>query len=402
MRMNMSSMAGVLALTLAALTCLGCSEHCTKEGEVLPILAWHSMPANEFTLERFQELAEAGFNVNFSFTYSLEDAMKGLELGEKTGVKILFTCNDLRTRPDSTASLVKDHPALWGYFLRDEPWCSDFPDLAQWARNIEKADKEHPLYLNLYPNAIDCPTIGAKDYRDYVQRFISEVSLPLLSFDHYPVKNDGLHEEWYGNLEIIRDEANKHGLPFWAFAMCVPHWHYPMPQPEHLRLEMYTNLAYGAAGLQYFTYWTPSPADAFHYHDGPITNDGKRTQMYENVKALNKEMQARAGVFVGSTVEDVSFTGDNLPEGTKSLEGLPEGVAKLDAHRGRLLVSQLSKGKERFLVIVSTSIDETVPLDISFVRKASEVDPEGMYVRIGKTPATYSVTPGKEIIFRIE
>ena len=390
------------ATLLAASSCGDAGNPCTEDGEVLPILAWHSIPASEFTLERFQELAEAGFNVNFSFTGSLSDAMKGLELGEQTGVKILFTCNELRTRPDSTAALVKDHPALWGYFLRDEPWCHDFPDLAAWARKIEEADNTHQLYLNLYPNAIDCPTIGARDYRDYVSRFIDEVGLPLVSFDHYPVKNDGLHEEWYENLEIIRDEASRHGLPFWAFAMCVPHWHYPMPQPKHLRLEMYTNLAYGAAGLQYFTYWTPGPGSDFDYHDGPITADGKRTQMYENVKALNTELQARAGVFVGSTVKDVSFTGEGIPAGTRPMEALPEGVTRLETNGGRLLVSQIAKGSKSFLVLVSTSIDKTVDLDIAFDRKPLQVDREGKYVRIGREPGTFRLEAGDELIFRIK
>ena len=369
------------------------AESVTAEGEVLPILAWHSMPSNEFTLSRFQELAEAGFNVNFSFMGHLSDAMKALELGEQTGVKILFNCNELRSKPDSTAALVKDHPALWGYFLRDEPWCGDFPDLASWARKIEKGDPDHPLYLNLFPNAIDCPTIGAKDYRDYVQRFISEVSLPLLSFDHYPVKNDGLHEEWYENLEIIRDEANKHNLPFWAFAMCVPHWHYPMPRLQDLRLEMYTNLAYGAAGLQYFTYWTPGPGSDFHYHDGPITNDGKRTVMYEKVKALNHELQSRAGVFVGSKVDEVGFT---------PLESLPKGIASLDTGGGRLLVSQISKGDKRFVMFVSTSIEESVTLTVSFSANASQVDRDGKYVKIGKNPRQFRLAPGDEVIFRIK
>lgn len=402
MNMRFSSIAKALAVALAALQLAGCDKNVTKDGETLPILAWHSIPASEFTLERFQELAEAGFNINFSFTGSLQDAMKGLELGERTGVKILFTCNDLRSRPDSTAALVKDHPALWGYFLRDEPWCGDFPDLAAWARKIEKADKTHPLYLNLFPNAIDCPTIGAKDYRDYVSRFIDEVGLPLVSFDHYPVKNDGLHEEWYENLEIIRDEASRNGLPFWAFAMCVPHWHYPMPQPEHLRLEMYTDLAYGAAGLQYFTYWTPGPGSDFNYHDGPITNDGKRTPMYDNVKALNTELQSRAGVFVGSTVKDVSFAGEGIPAGTKPLEALPEGVSKLETDGGRLLVSQIVKGDKAFLVLVSASIDKTVGLDIAFSRGVRQVDRDGKYVRIGKKPGQFKVGPGDELIFRIK
>ena len=398
----------LLFFSIATMAVIGslasCSgeKSCTKEGETLPILAWHSIPPQEFTLERFQELADAGFNVNFSFCFGLSDAMKSLDLGAQTGVKILFTCNDLRTRPDSTAALVKDHPALWGYFLRDEPWCKDFPDLASWARKIEKGDSSHPLYLNLFPNPVDARTIGAKDYRDYVRRFIEEVNLPLVSFDHYPVKNDGLHEEWYENLEIIRDEAMSHGLPFWAFAMCVPHWHYPMPQPHHLRLEMYTNLAYGAAGLQYFTYWTPGPGSDFNYHDGPITSDGKRTPMYDSVKALNLELQARAGVFAGSVATDVCFTGDNIPSGTKPMETLPQGVSKLDTHGGRLLVSRLEKDGKVFLVLVSTSIESPVTLDIAFSRRVREIDRAGKYLPAVKTPGTYTVEPGNELIFRIK
>ncbi len=373
---------------------------CTENGEVIPIMAWHSIPAGYASLETYQELADAGFNINFSHIGRLEDALKALELGEKTGVKIMFTCSELSTDTGETVRKVKDHPALYGYFLKDEPWCGEFPGLAAWARRIEEADSTHTLYLNLFPNAIDLPLIGAKDYRDYVHRFIEEVGLPLVSFDHYPVKNDGLHEEWYDNLEVIRDESASHGLPFWAFAMCVPHWHYPMPQPRDLRLEMYTNLAYGASGLQYFTYWSPGPSDPFNYHDGPISHDGRRNPMYGKVKALNKELQSRAGVFIGSIVKDVSFTGNDIPEGTKPLEGLPEGVSAMDTHGGRLLVSQIEKEGKRFLVLVSTSIEKTVDLDISFKKVAREVDREGMYVRIGKNPATYHISPGDEVIFR--
>ena len=121
--------AALAALLLAA----SCGEKtCTRPGETLPILAWHSIPADQLTEERFQELADAGFNINFSHLWSLNDALKSLELGQKTGVKILFTCGDLYGKTDSIVSLVKDHPALWGYFLRDEPWCKDFPDLAAW------------------------------------------------------------------------------------------------------------------------------------------------------------------------------------------------------------------------------------------------------------------------------
>ncbi len=393
--------AAVAAAALLACACSPAGKSCTEEGEVLPILAWHSFPASELTEERFQELAEAGFNVNFSILYSLADAQKELELGRKTGVKVLFTCNELLTKTDSVVALVKDDPALWGYFLRDEPWCKDFPDLAAWARRIEAVDDSHPLYLNLFPIGIEYEVVGAKDYRDYVRRFIEEVHLPMVSFDHYPVRLDGLRQDWYENLEIIREESLRAGLPFWAFAMCVPHWHYPEPMPEHLRIEMYTDLAYGASGLQYFTYWTPSPdAEGFNYRGGPISYEGERTPMYDRVKALNLELQARAGVFVGSEVASVGVVGD-VPPGATPLETLPEGVSSLDTHGSRALVSHIRKGKKEFLLVVSGSIEDPLQMDIAFDRKAFEVDREGRYVAVGRHPATYTLEPGDERIFRL-
>ena len=86
----------------------------------------------------------------------------------------------------------------------------------------------------------------------------------MVSFDNYPVTNEGVRQLWYENLMIIAEESEKAGLPFWAFAMSVPHWNYPVPTLASLRMQMYTNLAYGAQGLQYFTYWTPGP-EPFNY-----------------------------------------------------------------------------------------------------------------------------------------
>ena len=51
------------------------------------------------------------------------------------------------------------------------------------------------------------------------------------------------------------------------------------------------------------------------------------------------------------------------------LEALPDGVTKLETNGGRLLVSQIVKGKRSFLVLVSTSIDKSVDLDIAFDRQ---------------------------------
>ena len=140
-------------------------------------------------------------------------------------------------------------------------------------------------------------------------RFDQEVPLQLLSFDHYPIVGDHYRPDWYENLEIFSDEARKAGKPFWAFALATAHDPYPIPDLSHLRLQMYSNLAYGAQGLQYFTYWTPGKNPNWNFHHGPIGLDGKRTDVYDKIKTLNTELQALSGVFLGAEVLSVRHTG---------------------------------------------------------------------------------------------
>ena len=333
---------------------------------------------------------------------NLSDAKKALDLGEETGVKIMFMCNELRTKTDSCIAMVKDHPALYGYFLRDEPWCSDFAALGEWAGRIKKYDNEHMIYLNLYPSYVDVRGIGAKDYKDYVEKFISEVDLPMISFDNYPVVFEGVRQAWYENLEIIRECAREHDLPFWAFALSTPHWTYPEPTMASLRIQQYTNLAYGAAGLQYFTYWCPQPHQ-FDFHDAPIRVDGSRSQNYDKVKILNKEILSRAGVFVGSEVVSVCHTGDSIPPKTTRLTDLPEGVRKLDTHGAGAVVSELRKDNgTRYMMVVNRSIETPLDLDVEFSHKAYSVDREGRVIPIGRKPSTIIVEPGDAAIFRLK
>ena len=89
--------------------------------------------------------------------------------------------------------------------------------------------------------------------------------LQLLSFDHYPVVGDTCRPEWYENLEIFSDEARKAGKPFWAFSLATSHGPNPVPTPAMLRLQVYSDLAYVAQGIQYFTYWTPQGDSLWYY-----------------------------------------------------------------------------------------------------------------------------------------
>ena len=373
----------------------------------IPILAWFSIPEGEYTtLEQYEALRDAGFTVSYSHTSSFEGALKALDLCAEVGIKSVFACRELASDPEGTALKVKDHPGLGYYFLRDEPWNSDLEALGEWARKIESVDSDHPCYLNLFPSYVDFSADGG--YREHLRLFSEKVALPQISFDHYPVLyEDGkifLNGAFYENLELVSAEARRTGKPFWAFALATAHstshWHYPIPTIGHLRLQMYSDLAYGAQCLQYFTYWTPVGTH-FDFHAAPLNADGTRSETYYLIREFNKEIQARADVFLGCEVSKVSHIGDTIPTGTTRLENLPEGFTTLETFGKGALVSELSNAGKDYVVIQNTSPEESIELAAGFNKKVRLVSPDG--ARSARLPGSenFVLTAGDILVFEL-
>ena len=393
----MSKHIWTMAALAAALLLAGCTAK--KEKVELPILAWYSIPEENISLERFQELKEAGFNVNLSSVGSFDKALASLDYGEQTGVKIVFSCHDMWEDPEGTAAKVKDHPALFGYSLGDEPNNARFPVLADMADRLRSVDPDHVIYVNLFPNYAPDEVLGST-YPEHVRKYIEEVRPPLVSFDFYPVTEDGIRERWWENLEVISRESAAAGLPFWAFALSTSHKPYPIPTMASLRLQFYTDLAYGAQGLQYFTYWNPVPG-TWDFHDAPIDLDGNRTPVYDLVKAMNAELQARADIFVGDKVLQVRHTGETVPPGVTPLTDLPEPLTALDTHGKGAVVSLLENGGFRYLMLVNRSLDEGFDYDIAFARKVERIGRDGKAVKVpAKGTKTFHLEEGDCAIFR--
>ncbi len=131
--------------------------------------------------------------------------------------------------------------------------------MGEWARKVQAVDDKHFCYLNLFPNGgkEHLDALGVQSYREYVSRFDREVPMQFLSFDHYPITYDGMKPEWYENLEEFSDESKKGRQGFLGVRHGYQALKYPHPTLATLRLQMFSDLAYGAQGLQYFTYWRP-------------------------------------------------------------------------------------------------------------------------------------------------
>lgn len=370
-------------------------------GDEFPILAWFSLLGDQVTKERYEEMAEAGFNISFSHFGSAEQVEQALEASNGTGVKILVTCAEMYDDTENAVKRFRHHPQTVGYFLRDEPTGADFPKLAELADNIRKADDTKLLYLNLFPNYVSPEHLGAESYADHVAQFIREVKLGMVSFDHYPVVFDGVRRDYfYANLEDVASEAKKAGVPFWAFSLSTAHDPYPVADRAAMRLQIFTNLAYGAQGIQYFTYTTPG-TETWNFHNAPIDENSQRTEVWDRVAEINHEVKALTKVFLGAEMLKVRHTGESIPAGTVALaEGdLPKQITKVEAEKEGVTVSQLKNGTKRYLMIVNHDIYVPQRVTVECAAEVMRYLPNGKVVPASTYSPSLYVEPGDMLLF---
>ncbi len=224
---------------------------------------------------------------------------------------------EIEARVQSLVSQVKDHPAKFGYYLRDEPGVSIFPGLARWAAALKKADPGARPYLNLFPNYATSQQLGVDSYADHLEQYLTTVQPPFLSYDNYSLMEDGsLRAGYFENLETIRAAAFRHGIPFWNIVLANSHFRYAEPTPAGLRLQVYTSLAYGARGISFFTYFTP---DNGNYRLAPVDPRGERTPTWDMLRDVLLQVHALAPAYLRLTNIHVFHTG-TVPAGGAGIQ----------------------------------------------------------------------------------
>jgi len=248
------ALSGLLLLSTAMVTAQTNATEPRFVQDRLGIGLWVDPPADKDMDARYAELAEANFTFVIGAHASRpEEVNRQLALCEKHDMVAIVSMAG--RSPDQ----LPTGPACWGYLIRDEPSAKDFPDLAKTVADIRKARAGKLAYINLFPNYANAQQLGTDSYDEHVQRFIKETNIDVLSMDHYPMFRpdaDG-RDHYCKNLEVMRRESLKAGIPFWNFFNTMPFGPHTDPTEAQLRWQIYTSLAYGAKGVMYFCYWTP-------------------------------------------------------------------------------------------------------------------------------------------------
>ena len=372
-----------------------CSSHNEEKHEPIRIISWGGIAADK--ADTLYSLAkECGFDMHLGLYRAQESAIASMNAAARKGIDVIISFPQIKDSTESAVALIKDHPALYAYHLKDEPDTSDFGWLADLSDKIGELDSFHPCYINLLPNW----AWGVDEYAENLEMFASEFDLPFYSFDNYPiVEVDGcaqVRPDWYRNLEEFSDMARSHGKPFWGFALAKAHsisdpWPdtvYPEPTLGHLRMQVFSNLLYGAQAIQYFN---------FTGIVDPLTCE--KLPAFDLVKQVNSEVRAYSSVFASCSVLGVWHVGDSIPCGTKPLETMPHNKVKsLQISGNGGVVALIENGSQTYLAIQNRDCVNPAILDISFTGKTVRHTPNGEFP-YDSQPITLS--PGNMAIFAL-
>jgi len=256
---------------------------------------WAGPPMTDATA---RQMAEGGFNLVWCAEKELDVAHRhGLRAQLRDGLLSPATLESpaQREKLDALVARVRNHPALYSYFITDEPSAAAFPGLGKLVAYLAERDPAHLAYINLFPTYANNQQLGTQGdtvtaYREHLRQYVEVVKPWLVSYDHYQFASDGDLDGYFLNLAMIRRAAQAAGLPFLNIVQACS-WTpvRRVPNGDEMRYLVYTTLAYGAQGISYYVYCWPG-------HKGGIAlADGTPTPIYHALETLNREFVAIAG-----------------------------------------------------------------------------------------------------------
>jgi hypothetical protein len=394
-------------------------------GTEFPIGLWWPPPPYESTPQRYAEITKAGFTFLVSGNYASDGAILGYQLARarEAGLQMLvsddvmirnmsrwFAITDTGSEPlaiteaeaatlfDRARDAYRPSGSLAGFNLYDEPGPGAFASLAR-AVSVARARAPELLpYINLFPSTD----------RSYYQQFVDQVRPDFVSYDRYPLLADGTDDPNYIlNASMVREIANEAGLPWWIFIQTLGYANHRTPTAAEMLWQINQSLAYGAKGIQYFTYWTPDPARGEAFESALVTVDGRRTTRWDHARTINRHWLSPVGAelkpLLSQRVEHAGET--QLPAGAV---GWRPDELLTDATGGPVIISRFVSSDEavtdRWIFVANRRHDRRVSATLMLgdrVSRAAVFRPDHRDYRLTHGNLRVSLAPGAAVLYRL-
>jgi len=129
-----------------------------------------------------QQMAEGGWNLVWCGEKDLDVVHRhGLRGQLQDSLLSPASLDDPRQREklDALIARVRQHPALYAYFITDEPSVAQFPALGRLVAYLRERDPARLAYINLFPTYANNEQLGTKGdavtaYKEHLRLFIEQ------------------------------------------------------------------------------------------------------------------------------------------------------------------------------------------------------------------------------------
>ena len=342
---------------------------------ILPIMAW-DYADDEATL---QKMADCGINM-VAFV-----PPKALDACEKVGIQAIvyqegitparwdqpFNAAEANKALPDLIKQVNDHPAVYGYHIKDEPGGDQFAELSKSVALVKELAPGKWPYINLPPGM-------GEGYDGYLDLYVNTVKPPILSYNNYPIGQDGSFSYgFWANIAQVRNAGLRHKLPFWTIVLSSAHLTYGEPNETHLRLQAWGSLVYGARGVCYYKFISSSlpileAPDLGDWRNGPLDQFGEKTQTWKWLRNLNRQIQNVAPTILKLKSDLVYHVGE-VPEQNRGIgdDTLVKGLLAGDAF---IIGDFTHEDGSRWVMIVNKHLKNSVPCRPEFRSEMEAVE----------------------------
>lgn len=334
-----------------------------------------------------------------------------------------------------------ESPAFGGIAVRDEPNIFCFDQMAKVNEALnEITGKKKIMYTNLYPKAANQYQLGFADtgaactweqYDEYVTSFLSKVEPTILAYDCYTLTRagsvvsdvnggEGIVGDYIKSLSMYKKYAKQYNIPFWVTVAAHDHIYNSGSIPlKHTQWTVNTSLAYGAKGIQYYTYWNDGAGspDVSYWADqsssraqGMVSINGAPTDNYYRIQKVNNQIKLIDHVLMGA--EHVGI----MQFGTQHVELMPEDVlysfGNLYNITGDAFVGCFTHEGNEVYYIVNNSVDsgvktfkadfiENVNVRLTNLNYVSQTNPNGQIVKSDANSIGFNLAGGEAILLEV-
>jgi len=329
----------------------------------IPIAVWHGRQAVPVTRTELQYAHQAGFTICILEQDNQRFNENALALADSLGLQLILSDEKLKRftlgldstfyAVDSITKSYKRHRSFMGPLLFDKPGLDDFPGIIDLIDYFAVKHSDLTPFIQALPGYASPARLDTSNYNDYLSLFVQKLKPRIIGVEHFGILKDGLRSEFFTNLDALRRQALKSGIPFWAFALVVPFNEYPEMVHSRIRCQLYSGLAYGARGVQYFSLLPPKQ-NSYTYGDAILDDFGERTQTFWDARTINAEIKKLGKTLLQLTSTAVAFSKPVPPGGNGFSPGLP--IVKISAPT-MLAGFFRDKHKNNYVLLVNTDMN---------------------------------------------